>query len=99
VDSTVMPQDMNIIRIHVSELANGRLAINALGPQTVVGGAEAAKPSPNPLLTTNEPKPNHSPPATTVKTTTKTEHIPLMGTNKKTKITITAEESSTCACC
>lgn len=97
VDSTVMPdQNINIIRIHVSELPNGRLAINALGPQTVVN-TEAPKPTANPL--TNETHNSHHSPPATQSIKTNTEHFPLMGTNKKTKITITAEESSTCACC
>jgi elongation factor 2 kinase len=90
VDATVMENNnIDIIRIRVSELPGGRLAINALGPQTVVGETKTVAS----VSTTPEPTPNPPP-------TKMTDHIPLItGTNKKTKITITAEESSSCACC
>jgi len=91
--ATVMPdQNINIIRIHVSELPNGRLAINTLGPPTVVN----SEPKNTATVTTATEAKSNSPPSTT--SIKKSEHIPLMG-KQKTKITITAEESSTCACC
>jgi len=88
VENTVMqPKEIDMLNIRVYELPSGRLAVNASAPTV----AQQPQPQPQPELK-NEPNP-HAPLGKVQK-----EHIPLMA-SKKTKITITSEESTACACC